>query len=349
MKLDMLGVRQPFDLRRGPLLRVTLVTLSRTEQYLVIFAHLSILDGVSVYQILPSELELLYKAFAAGKTSPLKDLPLQYADYSYWHEQFLTTGDAQAQRNYWRQQMPGRLPLSHWTHQSTTFAFRSHRGALQPFTLRDDLRSALPKFSQSVGVTLFTTLAACLGPLIHSYRQEPKVLLLARLTPVPANGRRSRPARQLSQSHPAADRLQCRTLAELLRRTQEAVGAAVAHDEVPIEIPSQPPAEITGLIRGEVLPTIGISLQPKSAGTTKEWQVTSMDADSGGTIWDLYLAFIETPDGLIGRAQYSTHQFEKMRVSQVLSDLQEVMEVLINDLDAPATNWGPRRRRCAMI
>ena len=81
--------RRPFDLRRGPLLRAILVRTGDTDYRLSMVAHLSIVDGISVYQLFPSELAALYAAFSAGKPSPLPELPIQYADYAYWQRQWL--------------------------------------------------------------------------------------------------------------------------------------------------------------------------------------------------------------------------------------------------------------------
>lgn len=347
-ELYTLRVLQPFDLRGGPLLHVTLVMLSNVEHYLVIFAHLSILDGVSVYQILPSELASLCNAFASGKSSPFNELPIQYADYAHWHKLFLMSSDAHEQLSFWRQELartPGRVG---WPRQGTAYARESHRGAIRSFTLRESLRSVLPRFSQGLGVTLFTTLTASLAALVYAYTGQPMIVL-----GTPSSGARKRPEVQRLLGNflnPVALRIDFSgdpSFRELLRRTQEAVGTAVAHDEVPLEMLGRALPETHGPGQEEVLFTTGISLQPRSAASAEGWHVTSMDADSGGTIWDLYLAFIESRDGLIGRVQYSVDQFDESHISMVLGDLQEVMEALMSDLESSVTILRRRLHRVA--
>jgi hypothetical protein len=73
--------RKPFDLKNGPLVRPKLVTLSENEHRLFLTMHQSVVDGVTVNNVFPSELAALYEAFLAGKPSPLPELPIQYADY----------------------------------------------------------------------------------------------------------------------------------------------------------------------------------------------------------------------------------------------------------------------------
>ncbi len=51
--------------------------------------HQCVVDGVSVYQVLPTELTALYTAFSSGKPSALPELPVQYADFARWERQWL--------------------------------------------------------------------------------------------------------------------------------------------------------------------------------------------------------------------------------------------------------------------
>jgi hypothetical protein len=331
------GIRQSFDLRRGPLLRVTLVTLTDTDQRIVIFAHLSIVDGVSVYQILPSELASLYDAFASGKASPLGALPLQYADYAYWQRRWLKSQDLAQHLTYWREQLSSELPLLQWPSDRPRPVGQTNRGAVRSFALRQTLGGTLKQFSQHMGVTLFTTLAASLSALLYCYTGQPDIIL-----GTPSLGARKRSEVQALLGHflnPVALRINLGgdpSFHDLLLRTQMAVGGAVSHDEVPLEILAQE-LQVNTRSPHNALFTVAISLQPQTAETGQGWYVTSMDADSGGTIWDLYLAFIENKDGLIGRAQYRTDLFEAGHIARVREGLQAVMESVAGDPEQPVS------------
>jgi NRPS condensation-like uncharacterized protein len=67
-------VRQPFDLENGPLVRARLTRMAEFEHRLYLIVHLSIIDGVSAYQIFPLELAALYRAYCSGQSSPLPPL-----------------------------------------------------------------------------------------------------------------------------------------------------------------------------------------------------------------------------------------------------------------------------------
>ncbi len=67
------AVHQPFDIERGPLLRVQLLRQSATEHVLILVVHHIVADGWSI-GVLLRELAALYEAFHAGRPSPLPPL-----------------------------------------------------------------------------------------------------------------------------------------------------------------------------------------------------------------------------------------------------------------------------------
>ena len=53
-----------------------------------------------------------------------------------------------------------------------------------------------------------------------------------------------------------------------------------------------------------------------------------MDGESGGSPWPLYLAFIDRPEGIIGRAQFNPDLFEIEAIKRLLRDLQLFFETI---------------------
>ena len=236
LKLNSDEVRQVFDLKRGPLLRVTLVRLTDTDQRLFIFAHLSILDGVSAYQILPVELTALYKAFSVGKASPLSDLPIQYADYAYWQRQWLKDDELAKQLAYWREQLAGDLPVLRWPADRPRSTVQTYRGTIQPFAVSPRLTLELKRVSRREGMTLFTILLASFGVLLYRYTRQVDIVIG---TPSPAGRKRSEIQAMLGYFlNPVALRLDLDgnpLFRELLLQVQRVVADAITYDDVPIE------------------------------------------------------------------------------------------------------------------
>jgi hypothetical protein len=313
----------PFDLREGPLLRATLVTLNQEDHRLFFTMHQSIVDGVSVYQVLPVELTALYEAFSAGKPSPLAELPIQYADYADWERSWLQGEVRDSQLSYWRQQLAGQLESLQWP--SERPPSRSLRGAIHPFAMSKQLTAALKQVSQQEGVTLFMILTAGFAALLHHYTGQ-KSILIGTVGP----GGRKRPEVQGLLGYflnPLALRLEVSrdsTFRELLRQVREVVVGALAHGDLPFEdvvsaVDPRPDPSRHPLFQ------VAISLAPSVAELGPGWKQTVMDVESGGSRWDLYLEFSERPEGLTGRAQYNPDIFDGATIQQTLEDLERLL------------------------
>src|SRR5215207_82440 len=94
--------RRPFDLAAGPLLRVQLLRLADDEHVALLTMHHIVSDGWSM-GVLVREVAALYEAFAAGRPSPLAELPVQYADYAAWQRERLQGEVLDRQLAYWRE------------------------------------------------------------------------------------------------------------------------------------------------------------------------------------------------------------------------------------------------------
>ena len=79
---------RPFDLARGPLLRARLLRLSDEDHVALLTMHHIVVDGWSM-SVLIKEVSTLYRAYVQGNKSPLAELPIQYADYAAWQQQWL--------------------------------------------------------------------------------------------------------------------------------------------------------------------------------------------------------------------------------------------------------------------
>src|SRR6185312_16882433 len=95
---------RPFDLARGPVLRLALLRLAEREHLLLLSVHHIAFDGWS-QGVLLAELAALYDAGAAGEPSPLPELPIQYADFAAWQRRQAAGGALSGQLDYWRRRL----------------------------------------------------------------------------------------------------------------------------------------------------------------------------------------------------------------------------------------------------
>jgi hypothetical protein len=320
-------VRRPFQLDKGPLLRPTLVRMSDEEHRLFLAVHQIIVDGRSAYQIYPFELSALYKAFLAGQPSPLPELKLQCADFAWWQRESLN-GEESKQINYWREQLVGNLPVRGWPSEKPDLVGRSCYGRIYPFAFSPQLSSHVRDVSRRFNSTLFLVLLTGLATVMHRYEKDRDVVL-GTLSP---SGRKQSEVMDLLGYflNPVTLRLNCdahTTFGELLHHARGTLSDAISNDDVPIE-------RLARVLEGEdgsgphPFFNIAVSLQPPTPDLGLPWSVTSMDVESGGSPWPLYLAFIDRPEGIIGRVQFNSELFEFETIKRMQQDLQRTFETI---------------------
>ncbi|MCP4653859.1 MAG: non-ribosomal peptide synthetase, partial [bacterium] len=135
------AARQPFDLARGPLVRAVLMRLGPDEHMLFLSVHHIAFDGWSA-GVFVDELTALYQAFSTGRSSPLPDLPVQYADFAVWQRQWLRGEVLERQLAYWREQLAG-LPVLDLPCDRPRPATQSFRGSAEPLRLSGELGRGL--------------------------------------------------------------------------------------------------------------------------------------------------------------------------------------------------------------
>ena len=168
----------PFDLARGPLLRVLLLRLPFDDKggghsALIFTMHHIISDGWSV-GVLIRELSQLY-----GGLSPdlLPGLRIQYKEYAAWHHTLLSGPDGEEGRRYWRSSLAGELaPLNLPTDFSRPEKM-SFNGASLPFRLDPEQTSALRRLSSERNCTLFMALMAAIKLLLHSRTGQEDIVI----------------------------------------------------------------------------------------------------------------------------------------------------------------------------
>src|SRR5262249_14456633 len=143
----------PFDLSRGPLIRVCLVRLADSEYLFVLTMHHIITDGWSM-GIFFKEMNALYAAFIFGASSPLGELPIPYADFAVWQRDWLRGEVLERQIGYWREQLAD-LPLLKLPTDHPRPPIQTYSGAYQSVEFDKELSTALTELGHREEATLF--------------------------------------------------------------------------------------------------------------------------------------------------------------------------------------------------
>ncbi|MGH8683982.1 MAG: condensation domain-containing protein, partial [Nitrosospira sp.] len=169
-------VAAPFDLTRGPLLRVALVRIAEQENILVMVMHHIISDGASM-QILIDELAARYLAHVQGEMLRFDILPIQYADYAVWQRHWLEAGEKNRQLTYWRDYLGTDHPVLSLPADHPRQPIAHYQAARHVFDLPADMVNELRRMAQDRGATLFMALLTGFQVLLyrHTAQQDIRV------------------------------------------------------------------------------------------------------------------------------------------------------------------------------
>ena len=176
IRLTGLEASRPFDLSRGPLLRVSLLELSQDAAVLLFTMHHIVSDAWSV-EVFIRELATLYSARALGRPSPLPDSPLQYADFAIWQRQRMKGEVVEKQLAYWREILSGELPILELPTDFLRPAVPSYRGGYLDLRLPQALTAKLTALCRQEQCSLFMALLAILYTLLYRCSGQDDILV----------------------------------------------------------------------------------------------------------------------------------------------------------------------------
>jgi amino acid adenylation domain-containing protein len=330
-------LRQPFDLRAGPLLRAKILVLAEGSHLLLSTLHHIVTDAWS-QSLLNHDLRLLYEAFARGEPSPLPDLPLQYADYAVWQRQTATEQALGAELRYWRAQLDGASFVLDLPADRPRPPVRSARGARLSFVFPAALSRAVGALSHALGTTPFMTLLAAFDALIFRYTGQSDVLVGA-----PVAGRTRAETERIVgyfinslvlRARPSAE-LSFRALAE---QVKEACLGAYAHQDLPFE---QLVAAIAPERDRSRSPLFQVSFvlqnAPNEALDLPKLGRRGMKLESETVKVDLSLTLGQTAKGLSGQIEYSTDLFDRSTIARMVGHFETLLGGIV---EAPETTLG---------
>jgi amino acid adenylation domain-containing protein len=145
--------QDPFDLSAGSLVRSLLIRQAADDHVLLMCLHHIVTDRWSM-QVFVGELDALYAAYAAGKSSPLEDLPIQYTDYAIWERETQKGEAYERSLEYWRSQLADLTTLALPTDRARP-ATRDFGSARMVRTLPTELTGKLRQLAKTERATLF--------------------------------------------------------------------------------------------------------------------------------------------------------------------------------------------------
>ncbi|MFK0180555.1 amino acid adenylation domain-containing protein, partial [Streptomyces xanthochromogenes] len=320
--------RKPFDLARGPLLRVTLVRLREREHGLLMTLHHTVSDGWSV-AIFLDELAALYRAFTEGQPSPLAPLAHTYMDYTLWQRSWLRGEELDTQVSYWKRQLAD-VPVLDLPSDRPRPAVQSFRGARHEVSWSPELTRSVKALAARQGVSLFMLLLAGLDVVLARASGQRDITVG---TPV-AN-------RTATELEPLvgffANTLALRvdlsgdpTFTEVLRRVRTVAQDGYAHQDVPFDMVVDAVAPTRSLSHTPLF-QVRFALQNQAAlpDAGPDLTLTELDGAQHTARFDLVVDLWEADGGLEGHAEYSTDLFDAETVARLMGRFEELLGRLV--------------------
>ncbi len=320
----------PFDLVRGPALRLRLVALAPERHVLLLTAHHLVCDGWSTNALL-AELGPLYGSGGGAGTLPAA---AQFAEYSRWEEETRRSAEGSATEAYWLAQYRQPPPFLELPTDGPRPGVLTYAGATERRTVPRAILDAVRKAGARQGCTLFATLLTAFDVLLHRLSGQDDVVV-----GVPAAGQ-SAFGREDLVGH-CVNFLPVRSLLpegasvrDLLKATKARVLEAYEHQNTTygtlvrkLALPRDPSR----------LPLMEVQFNVEKVGSGLALEGLHVSADPNPKKYansDIFLNVIEGPDGLVLDCDFKTELFSKATIRRWLGHFETLLEGLAGDPDA---------------
>ena len=324
----------PFNLSRGPMLRVTILRMA-ADDHIVHFTMHHIVSDLWSIGVLMTEVGARYRAALTGEAVVLPDLPVQYADYAAWervrwNERALD--EAVVRRLAQIGDVTSELSLPTDRPRALTPRFSAARRQIEP---SDQLLARVRLAGRRDGVTLFMSMLAALQTLLHLYTGEPSILVA-----VPVANRDEHATEHLIGYFVNHVVIVTRfdgepTCRELLARARTATLEALDHQDLPFE-------EFVRRVR----PERQGSHTPLHRVVFNVLNVPDMRLDLPGLraevappaarergLFDLNWAFADHGDHVTGLLEYDAELFDPSTADRMASGYIRVLEAFADTPD----------------
>ncbi|WP_019503651.1 non-ribosomal peptide synthetase [Pleurocapsa sp. PCC 7319] len=329
--------QKPFNLAQEPSWRVKLLRIKAEKYVMLLSMHHIVYDGWCL-SLFFRELVKLYQAFNYNKSSPLPELPIQYADFAYWQREWLKDNVLKSQLTYWKTKLGGSLPILQLPTDRPRPAIQTYRGASQYLAFPQDLTNSIKSLTQQECTTLFVTLLTAFKVLLYRYTGQKDIIVG---TPV-ANRNRAEIQEIIGFF---ANTLALRTdlsgnptFRQLLNRVRQGQQEALAHQDLPFEkliAEIQPERDLSRNPLFQVMLVFTNTPTSLAASELSDLIVRTIGIPKKTAKFDLTFFLTDTPQGLRGILEYPTDLFDASTITRLLEHFQILLEGIVANPDRP--------------
>ena len=163
---------RPFDLEKGPVLRLNLFTCTPKEHILLVTMH-HIAGDMWSFDILLNELQVLY----TDETEDSLPKSLTYTEYVRRQSEMLSSSQGEKLWEYWQQQLGGELPILNLPTDRPRPPVQTYNGASHTLKVDEEVTAALNSLAQTEEVSVYTILLSAFQVLLYRYSGQEEILV----------------------------------------------------------------------------------------------------------------------------------------------------------------------------
>ncbi|HEY0605419.1 MAG TPA: amino acid adenylation domain-containing protein, partial [Herpetosiphonaceae bacterium] len=325
----------PFDLVNGPLIRASLLRLAADDHILVTVMQHIVTDRWS-YTLFEQELAILYHAFSNRLPSPLPELPIQFADFAIWQQQWMQSEKMQSELDFWKRKLADApplhsLPLDHPRPTVVSFLGGRHEVEFSPAAV-----AGVRSIARQSGATIFITLLTMFKVLLARESGQTDIVVG---TPI-AN--RGRPELEkligffLNTLIFRSDLSANPTFREYLAQVREIASEAYARQDVPFErlVAELRPERDTSRNPLYQITFLFLDFEdPQELADLPGVKVKTVDVDTEDARFDITLALWSDPQRIYGVLEYNRDLFDPPTIAAYVEHFKLLVEQIVVDPD----------------
>ncbi|MBD3557353.1 amino acid adenylation domain-containing protein [Planktothrix sp. FACHB-1355] len=317
--------RHCFDLRTAPLFRFRLLKTAPAEHLITLNMHHIVSDGWSM-GIFIYEIAAVYEALAKEQHPELPELPVQYADYAFWQQDWMQSAEFSSQMNYWRAALADAPALIEMPTDRPRPSIQTFGGKRQQIEIKTEVVNSLKAAAGSEGATLFMVLLAGFYLLLHKYSDQQDILI-----GTPIAGRNKKETENLIGFF--VNTLVLRvgltsetTLGELIADVRRVCFDAYAHQDIPFEKLVEEINPERDLSYSPLFQIVfGLQNTPPQDFTVPELELEPVNFENGSSKYDITLFMNESGARLFGVLEYNPDLFDGETIEQILRHYENIL------------------------
>ena len=337
--------RRPFDLTKGPVLRVHVFKTSHQEHILLITVHHIACDGLSLWVLL-EEFRVLYVAKKSAVEPSLPQINLSYAAYVRWQEEMLGSPEGERLWTYWQKELGGELLALNLPTDYPRPPVQTYHGNSYPFQLTQEETQRIKSLAHAEGATLFMALLAVFQILLYRYTNQEDILV-----GIPTTGRTLSEFEGIVGNfvNPVVIRADLSgkpTFKTFLDQVRNKVQAAIEHQDYPFSLLVQRLQPERDTSRSPIFQVMLVLQKPQQSGEVVDLMEVNdsvCNDDWGGLVlepfkisqqegqFDLTLELIEVKGNLVGSFKYDAELYKEATIQRMTSHFRTILNAIIEN------------------